>query len=555
MSRCRETSTRRRCSHPSRRSARAPPPSSTRRRVAPGTSSTWATASCPRPRSITCARWSTPSTSCRRGNMPADGVLLLAFGGPTRAPVALGRRVAHAPPLRDRGCRRGDRGAGDATRTAPRRGAARLHRAQRAGRDGGARAVRGGGHGVGARRRRAARPDPLAGRLPEPQREPARALARARRERRAPRARRRRRARRRGRAGRLRLRSRRGALRPRRRGARHGGLVRPRLRARQHRERPSPLHPDAGRGGRGCRRMSARVAVVGGGVAGLAAGHRLGERGVREVVLLEAGDRLGGSIATERSGGFTIEAGADALLTEKPWAVDLCERLGVSLVGTREGERRTYVVHDGRLEPLPEGFLLLAPTNLRALAASPLFPWRGKLRMALDLVLPGDADAADESLAHFVRRRFGREALERVAEPLAGGIYTADAERLSLAATMPRFRELERKYRSVIRGLRASAGASRAAGARYSLFAAPADGMGALVEALARRLPEGVVRLRSPVGALARDGATWRLRAAGAALAVDALVLAAPAHAVAPLLAALAAELGRLLGGIDYASS
>src|SRR5438046_1934282 len=85
MSRCRETSTRRRCSHPSRRSARAPPPSSTGRRVAPGTSSTWATASCPRPRSITCARWSTPSTSCRRGSMPADGVLLLAFGGPTRA--------------------------------------------------------------------------------------------------------------------------------------------------------------------------------------------------------------------------------------------------------------------------------------------------------------------------------------------------------------------------------------------------------------------------------------------------------------------------------------
>ena len=272
--------------------------------------------------------------------------------------------------------------------------------------------------------------------------------------------------------------------------------------------------------------MSARVAVVGGGVAGLAAAHRLVERGVTDCVLLEAGERLGGSIATERSGGFTIEAGADSFLTEKPWAAELCERLGVPLVGTREGERRTYVVHDGRIEPLPEGFLLLAPTDLRALAASPLFSWRGKLRMALDLVLPGDADAADESLAHFVRRRLGREAFERVAEPLAGGIYTADAERLSLAATMPRFRELERKYRSIIRGLHASAGASRAAGARYSLFAAPADGMGALVEALARCLPEGVVRLQAPAGALAHDGATWRLRASGEALIADALVLA-----------------------------
>jgi len=298
----------------------------------------------------------------------------------------------------------------------------------------------------------------------------------------------------------------------------------------------------------------ARVAVVGGGVAGLAAAHRLVERGVREVVLLEAGDRLGGSIATERRDGFTIEAGADSFLTEKPWAVDLCERLGVPLVGTREGERRTYVVHDGRIEPLPDGFLLLAPTDLRALAASPLFSWRGKLRMALDLVLPRST-AADESLAHFVRRRLGHEALERVAEPLAGGIYTADAERLSLAATMPRFRELERKYRSIIRGLHASAGASRAAGARYSLFAAPADGMGALVEALARCLPEGVVRLRAPAGALAHDGATWRLRASGEALIADALVLAAPAHAVAPLLAPLDAALGRLLGEIEYASS
>ena len=299
----------------------------------------------------------------------------------------------------------------------------------------------------------------------------------------------------------------------------------------------------------------ARVAVVGGGVAGLAAAHRLVERGVREVVLLEAGDRLGGSIATERRDGFTIEAGADSFLTEKPWAVDLCERLGVPLVGTREGERRTYVVHDGRIEPLPEGFLLLAPTDLRALAASPLFSWRGKLRMALDLVLPGDADAADESLAHFVRRRLGREAFERVAEPLVGGIYTADAERLSLAATMPRFRELERKHGSVIRGLRAEQGASRAEGARYSLFAAPADGMGALVEGLARRLPEGVVRLRAPVGALARDGGTWRVSSGGETLAADALVLAAPAWTAGPLLEPVDAVLGRLLGEIEYASS
>jgi oxygen-dependent protoporphyrinogen oxidase len=298
-----------------------------------------------------------------------------------------------------------------------------------------------------------------------------------------------------------------------------------------------------------------RIAIVGGGIAGLAAAHRLVERGV-EVVLLEAGDRLGGTIVTERSGGFTLEGGPDAIITEKPWAVELCRRIGFAdqLVGTQEGERRTFVVHRGRVEPLPEGFLLLAPTDLSALATSRLFSWPGKLRMALDLVLPRGATDADESVASFVRRRLGREALERVAEPLLGGIYTADAERLSLAATMPRFLELERRHRSLILGLRAGT-RTNASGARYSLFVAPAAGMGALVDALARRLPEGVVRLRAPVAALGRDGPRWRLETGADALAADAVVVAAPAPAAARLVGALDAELAELLAGIEYASS
>ncbi len=307
-----------------------------------------------------------------------------------------------------------------------------------------------------------------------------------------------------------------------------------------------------------------RVAVVGGGVAGLAAAHRLvelaRERGTPvDVLLLEARDRLGGTIASERVGGFTIEAGPDSILTEKPWAVDLCRRIGFAdrLVGTRAGERRTFVVHAGRLEPLPEGFLLLAPTDLWALAASPLFSWRGKLRMLLDLVLPRRTGAADESLADFVRRRLGREALERVAQPLVGGIYTADPERLSLAATMPRFVELERRHRSLILGLRGARQAvtDGGSGARYALFVAPADGMEALVAAIAERLPEGVVRTSAPVEGLAHDGGRWRLRAGGEALAVDALVMAAPAYTAADLLAPLDAGLAQALGGIEYASS
>ena len=299
------------------------------------------------------------------------------------------------------------------------------------------------------------------------------------------------------------------------------------------------------------------VAVVGGGITGLAAAHAvLAHAPGRRVVLLEATDRLGGTIATEHTGGFVIETGADAFLTEKPWAVALCDRLGMAqqLTGTREGDRRTYVVHAGRLVPLPEGFMLLAPTDLGALAASALFSWRGKLRMALDLVLPPRRGDDDESLGAFVRRRFGREALERVAEPLLGGIYTGDVEQLSLAATMPRFRELERRHRSLILGLRATS-ATRAAGARYSLFATPTDGMGALITALARRLPEGVVRLQAPVAAITREAGDWRLIVGGTALAASVVIVAAPAHAASTLLAPLDPTLGRLLGAIDHASS
>jgi oxygen-dependent protoporphyrinogen oxidase len=213
------------------------------------------------------------------------------------------------------------------------------------------------------------------------------------------------------------------------------------------------------------------------------------------------------------------------------------------------------VVRAGRLAPLPAGFMLMAPTDLVALARSPVFSWPGKLRMALDLVLPRGPDRPDESLADFVRRRLGQEALERVAEPLAGGIYSADPERLSLAATMPRFREVERTHRSLVLGLRAAAAARGTAGARYDLFVAPADGMEAFVAAIARRLPEGAVRLGATVEGVAREDGRWRIRAGGEPLDADALIVALPAWEAARVLAPLDAELGRLLGGVGYAST
>jgi oxygen-dependent protoporphyrinogen oxidase len=300
-----------------------------------------------------------------------------------------------------------------------------------------------------------------------------------------------------------------------------------------------------------------RVAIVGGGIAGIAAALRAVERGAA-VRLLEAGPRLGGAIGTVRQDGFAIETGADSFITEKPWALDLCNRLGIAgdLVGTRENDARTHVARGDRLHALPDGFLLLAPTSLGPLARSSLFTWMGKLRMGLDLVLPRGPHDRDESLADFVRRRLGREALERVGDPLVSGIYTGDPERLSVAATMPRFRELEAQHRSIILGLRRSGQARRGvAGARYGLFVAHRAGMGALVDALAARLPDSVVQLGTRVERLDRTPDGWRLAVGNTTVESDAVVLACPAYVSADLVRSCDAALADTLGSIAHASS
>jgi oxygen-dependent protoporphyrinogen oxidase len=304
------------------------------------------------------------------------------------------------------------------------------------------------------------------------------------------------------------------------------------------------------------------VVIVGGGIAGLAAAHRVRERDPAcRVTVLEASERLGGSVGTEHVQGFLVEHGADSFLTEKPWAMDLARRLGLTerLVRTRDDRRRTFVVRDGRLHALPEGFLMMAPTQLWPIVTSDLFSLGGKLRMALDLVLPRRTATDDESLDAFVRRRLGAEALERAAQPLVGGIYTADPTRLSLAATMPRFIEMERTHRSIILAMwrQAKAAARKDSGARWSLFASFAGGMQTLVDALAQRLPEGAVRLGTRVDALTRDiGGGWRVATAGGeTLGAAHVVVTLPAYATAALLRPHDSELADRLASIRYASS
>jgi len=308
-----------------------------------------------------------------------------------------------------------------------------------------------------------------------------------------------------------------------------------------------------------------RIAIVGGGITGLAAAHRLGELAAQAdrpppaVVVFEAASRAGGIVSTARTGGLVIEEGPDSFLTEKPEALALLARLGLEgeVRGTRPEFRRSFVVRNGRPVPTPEGFYLLAPTRLGPMITSPLFSPLGKLRMALEPLIPrrearGDDD---ESLASFVTRRLGPETLERIAQAMVGGIYGAPPEELSLDATFPRFLALEREHGSVIRGLKRSRRAGGASGARYGLFATLDGGLQGLVDALVSRLPVGALRLGALVESAApAPGGGWSVAARGSAPErFDAVILALPAAGAARLAAgfdpALAAALSAFTAG------
>ncbi len=298
-----------------------------------------------------------------------------------------------------------------------------------------------------------------------------------------------------------------------------------------------------------------RVAVIGGGISGLAAAHRLLEINPQaQVVLYEASDRLGGVLKTEVRDGYLIEHAADMFITEPPWAMDLCRRIGLAdeLIGANEQYRQAFVVCRGRLEPVPEGFMLLQPSRARPVLKTPLLSWRGKLRLGMEYFVPRrravpasntstSSTVSDESLASFARRRLGREAYERLVQPLVSGIYTADPERLSLAATLPRFLEMEQEYRSLIRAaweqrkarprMKAAAPRKEESGIRYAMFMAPRRGMASLVDALAARLTAADIRLRTPVSRIERspDG-RWQLITSASAPPelFEALIVAAP---------------------------
>jgi len=305
--------------------------------------------------------------------------------------------------------------------------------------------------------------------------------------------------------------------------------------------------------------MKSHVVIIGGGISGLAAAHRLSEENIR-VTLLEASPRLGGTIQTEHRDGFLLERGPDSFISEKPQALALAKRLGLEsrLVQTNEQFRRSFIVRDGRLRAVPEGFQLLAPSRLWPFITSDIFSVAGKARMAADLLLPRKRTngANDESLASFVRRRLGVEALDRMAQPMIGGIYTADPETLSLRATLPRFLDMEREHRSLILAMLRQGRSQKigTSGARYSLFLSFDQGMQVLVDALSQIKAD--IRLNTRAVSLQRDGSGWTIGTSdGEQLRADAICLAVPAYIAADLLHDVHERLAEKLKQIKYAST
>ena len=315
------------------------------------------------------------------------------------------------------------------------------------------------------------------------------------------------------------------------------------------------------------------VAIVGGGISGLSTAFSIQEQAAAaglsvKCTVLDASARWGGKIVTHRVGDLITEAGPDSFLSQKPAGLQLIEKLGLShqVIDTNESGKKAFVYSGGRLRELPEGLVVITPGQVGPFLRSGLLTIGGLARMGLDLVIPAKRSQQDESLASFFRRRFGRQAFERMMEPLMAGIYAGDAEQMSVKATFPRFLELEQDYGSVIRGMLAArkSDPSRPSNTpRHTMFVSLRNGLADLVGALIRRLTDHGVVLRSGTAVeslrvRSQELGRWTydvMLQDGSALSVDSLVLATPAFVSADLLRPLTPIAGGVLETIPYAST
>ena len=328
-----------------------------------------------------------------------------------------------------------------------------------------------------------------------------------------------------------------------------------------------------------------RIAIIGAGITGLSAAQRiLADDPTADVTVFEKSNRAGGIIQTVHEDGFLAELGPDSFITNKPAAIRLCQDIGFAdqLIPTDNEHRRSLVLSDGKPVAVPEGFQLMGPSNLAAVAKTEVLSRQGRLRLLQESAIPPAPKIVDESLATFVRRRFGSEVLDRLVQPLVGGIYTSDPERLSIQATLPRFQQMEQQYGSVTVGTllqnlkpvtgRAASGNSTSmdppatsndhsasSGARYGLFTAPANGMSSLVDALQAWLTkDGRCRIRFGTGVTElRRNQSWDLHIDGHAVeSFAAVIVTLPTHQASQLLADdSTATLKQKLAEIQYASS
>jgi oxygen-dependent protoporphyrinogen oxidase len=299
-----------------------------------------------------------------------------------------------------------------------------------------------------------------------------------------------------------------------------------------------------------------RVVVVGGGISGLTAAYELAKREV-ECTLVEAEGRLGGVIRTERVDDCLVEGGPDSFIAQKPWAMELIRELGLAdrVIGSNDSRRRTFVVRQGKLIPLPDGIQFLAPTKILPVLTTRLLSPGAKLRMLLEWFKRPAKTAGDRSIADFVLDHYGAELNEYLAQPMLAGVYGGSPEELSLEAVMPRFLELERKYGSVSRGLLAARRAAPPSRQGGSLFLTLRGGMQELIDALAGRIRDRVRIVHGAATAVSAAERGYQVRLSSAAIDCDAVILATPAWSAAEILRRYDETLAADLGRIPYHSS
>jgi oxygen-dependent protoporphyrinogen oxidase len=312
-----------------------------------------------------------------------------------------------------------------------------------------------------------------------------------------------------------------------------------------------------------------RIAIVGGGIAGLSAAWTLEKArragGAIEYHFYESADRLGGVISSETIDGCVVEGGPDSWLTEKPAAAALCRELGIEnqLLPSNDRERKTYILVRNRLIPLPDGLMFMVPTKLVPTILTPLFSWTTKLHMAREFLFPPAPATEDESVAAMTRRHFGQETVDRLVSPLLSGVYGGDASQLSVRAVLPRMVTMEKEHRSLSRAMlkaRKTAAppspSARKPGAPRSLFTTLRGGMKLVVDGIASQLQPDSIHLSTPVHALREAPESgWLIETASGQEAFDGIILALPAWASADLLRPIDRTLSEALAGVPYSSS